>query len=232
MVAATTKRLRGIPVLDYWVWIWSMVSLWRNFVRLNYDNREKRVVLTRIYKFAIVTASAFLGATTINVSSTLAYNFSFNLDLDGSGLLSGEFAGTDTNGNGQLDGNEFTAFSSLFQGSESGFENVAWGLTNLAPFSFFVTPNFYSFWVTDPATDLTGTGWRSDSTLGETVVGFAFTPDSIAGRYFSQDTLAFGAPAEAIPEPTTIAGMAVAGLSLTIARGRQKKGQKSFKNKS
>lgn len=189
-------------------------------------------MLTRIYRLAIATASAFLGATTINISSASAYNFSFNLDLDGSGLLTGEFAGTDTDGNGQLDGNEFTAFSSLFQGSEPGFENVTWGLTNLAPFSFFVTPNFYSFWITAPAADLTGTGWRSDSTLGETAVGFAFTPDSIAGRYFSQDTLSFGAPAEAIPEPTTMAGMALAGLSLAVARGRQKKGRKSFRNRS
>lgn len=184
-------------------------------------------MLNRFYRLAIVTASTLLGVTTIPISSALAYNFSFSLDFDSSGTLTGELAGSDRDGNGQLDGNEFTAFSALFQGSEPGFETIAWGLTDLAPFSFFVTPNFYSFWVTNSTAGPGGAGWRSNSTLGETVVGFAFTPDSIAGRYFSEETLSFGSPAEAIPEPGVIAGLAIAGLGMASARHRQKKSQQA-----
>ncbi|WP_421657318.1 PEP-CTERM sorting domain-containing protein [Leptothermofonsia sp. ETS-13] len=188
-------------------------------------------MLNRFQKFVITTASVSLGTAVIHINSAQAFDFSFNQTFGNSGTLTGEFSGTDTNGNGQLDGNEFTIFNSLFQGSETGFENVSWGLTNLAPFSFFVTPNYYSFWVTAPATNaLDGRGWRSNSSLGDTVVGYTFSQDGpIAGRYFSQEPLSF-TPTAAIPEPTTIAGLTVAGLGMVCARRHQKrKPQKTFK---
>ncbi len=188
-------------------------------------------MLNRFQKLIITTFSVSLGTVVFHTNSAQAFNFAFNQTFGSSGTLTGEFSGTDTNGDGQLDGNEFTAFSSLFQGSETGFENVSWGLANLAPFSFFVSPGYYSFWVTAPtANALDGTGWRSSGSLGDTVVGYTFSQDGpIAGRYFSQEPLSF-TPTAAIPEPTTIAGLTVAGLGMVCARRRQKrKAQKPFK---
>ncbi|UBF25668.1 PEP-CTERM sorting domain-containing protein [Kovacikia minuta CCNUW1] len=173
-------------------------------------------------KWAIAATSVTAGMLVIHANSAQAYSFTFQQDLTSSGTLSGEFAGIDANENGQLDAAEFTTFTSTFQGSEPGFTAVSWGLTNLAPFSYFIGPANYAFWVTAPAnTPLNGRGWRSNTELQSTVVGYAFSQDGpISGRYFAQDSLTF--TAAPVPEPASIAGLLMAGASITYIRHRRK----------
>ncbi|MGA7937175.1 MAG: PEP-CTERM sorting domain-containing protein [Kovacikia sp.] len=180
-------------------------------------------MLTSFQKLAISASWIATGFAVIDAGIAQAYSFTFQQELTSNGTLSGEFSGTDINGNGQLDATEFATFTSTFQGSEPGFLTATWGLTNLAPFSYFIGPANYTFWVTAPATNpLDGRGWRSNTELGDTVVGYALSQNGpISGRYFAQDSLAFTA-AEPVPEPTTIAGIALAGAGLSYIRRRKK----------
>lgn len=187
-------------------------------------------MLKRFYTFTSTSVSIALGIAVIQTSPAQAFDFTFSQDFGSAGTLTGEFAGTDTNGNGQLDASEFTSFTSIFQGSEPGFENFSWGLSNLVSSSFFVAPNYYSLLVTDTASSvLDSRGWRSNTLLGETIVGFAPSQNIVARRYFSQNALSFGNSSEAVPEPTTIAGLTVAGLGMLYARRRQKRRAKFSK---
>jgi hypothetical protein len=136
-------------------------------------------------------------------------------------VLSGEFSGTDTNANGQIDLSEFTSFSSVFTGGTvPGFESLAWGLSNLAAGSFFANADVYNFQVFAPAA---GNGWQSNGSLDFTNVGFVVDP--IGGvqavGYYDQEGLRFRETSAAVPEPMTMAGLAVAGGGLALARRKR-----------
>jgi hypothetical protein len=174
--------------------------------------------MSNLIKSFAVAAGAMMSALVFAADSAQAFSFFFTKEFETGGTLTGYFQGTDVNGNGQLDASEFTLFGSEFTSSEPGFESVFWGEAQLAPFSYFIAPENYVFNLTNVGADR---GWNSVAgLLEETVVGFAPSSSIVAGVFFEQESLDFEA-SEAVPEPATMLGMALAGSTLILRRRKQ-----------
>ncbi|ACK71582.1 hypothetical protein PCC7424_3180 [Gloeothece citriformis PCC 7424] len=176
-----------------------------------------------LLKLATTLIGSSLSLALVNMAPAQAAVFyTFTQTFDGGGTLSGEFSGTDVDNNGQIDASEFDSFTSTFTSDVLGFENLSWGLANLAPFSYFVNPNEFSFLLTNPAPfPPGGTGWSSSPLSGTTFVGYAFVQDGQIGAVFSSESL------EVVPEPLTMSGVAIAlGFGTLYKRAKHKKAKK------
>ncbi len=182
-----------------------------------------------IQKLATSTATVTLSLVVLSsVRAQAVPTYFFSQTLANDGILSGAFSGTDSNINGQIDANEFTAFTSEFQSTIPGFTNLTWGLANLSPLSYFTSPDDYSFTVTAPGPFPSGTGWNSSSLGLATYVGYASDAEGPISSVDSQtDTLQFTPVPEnitAVPEPSSIGvGSAVVlGIGCLILKRKQK----------
>jgi hypothetical protein len=179
-------------------------------------------VKNSVQALLVGAASATVASAIVNANIAQAFSFSFAQVFESSGILTGDFSGSDANGNGSLEANEFTSFASLFVGDEAAFSTVRLGLESLVATSYFTAPDNFAFILTDVAADRGFQSFAFPGEVGETYVGFAPSAGIVSARYATPEPLVFvETPAEAIPEPATMAGLALAGLGMRQLRRRQ-----------
>jgi hypothetical protein len=171
-----------------------------------------------IFKLAAGVVSGAVVAIIVTPAQAASV-YTFRQVFDGGEVLSGEFSGADTDNNGQIDFSEFTSFTSTFVSAEPGFENLSWGLGNLANFSYFASADDYNFWVTDPAPyPPGGKGWNSNGQEGSTFVGFSFVEDGPIAAVFSASEPLNITP---VPESSSPIGLLLATAGIVLL-GRKK----------
>lgn len=182
-------------------------------------------MMNSIQRFLIATVGitiATIGAPTVAQAFNFTFAQSFDSNsFDGDISLTGSFSGHDDDDDGVLEADEFTSFQSVFTSDEPGFERVTWGLKDLVEVSRFSNPDNFAFVVANSGINR---GWLSFNLfgdIGQTVVGFAPSRESIGGLFFAESLDFTKVDAEAIPEPTTMAGLALAGLGLSYLRRRR-----------
>jgi hypothetical protein len=175
-------------------------------------------VLAQIRNLLTVGATAAIAAIVI-AAPAQAFNISFRfsfLDADedpsNDPALLGFFVAEDANSNARLDFEEITAFAAAF--TDLG-ESVSWGLADLSPDSFYVSPDDYFL------AAISGlNSFRSNSLFAAGGSVAASTEVEAGFTYFDASPLTFHPPV-AVPEPATMVGLALAGAGLTAARRRK-----------
>lgn len=194
-------------------------------------------MLTRFQNLAVAAAGALIGSAVVSAAPAQAFTLAFARQFD-EGILFGSFTGTDANSNGVIEGAEFTAFSSTFLNQppltdveplpEFG-TSTSWGLSDLLASSSnrYVSNSDFSFFLVNSSLK----AWQSFSNpeldFGFSTIGTVVSndPAAVINGFTFSDAIAFDR-AEAVPEPMTVAGLAVAGAGMVAARRRQQRAAK------
>lgn len=188
---------------------------------------QKLVVSSTSFLSLVVLSSA-----PVQALSPAIFTYSFSQTLANDGILTGGFSGVDDNHDSQIEFDEFIAFTSQFQSTIPDFLNLSWGIADLAPLSYFASPDDYSFTLTTGPYP-NGTGWNSTSSGLATYVGYANIQDGPISSVDSQtDVLQFtslSSPGAAVPEPSTIGGAVVFGIGCLMLKRKFRKSKSRTK---